>query len=185
MSQPAKAAGRVLSVLLLIALFSDAGLYLRAREGVARVAASVPVLRAGPASLPPPAGYGLGGRLILPALRPKCWAMRYSAMGCPYCRNDDRGGWAALARSLSHIGCGIYILPPNRHGSYLEGLLVPRSAKQEIYVSMSWIRRFRLGAEPTTVIVGPGGTLAWYDEGELGPRAPASALARLRAVGVR
>lgn len=132
-----------------------------------------------------PAGFTPNGRFI-PGGKPlACWAARFEIDHCEFCQADDKGEWGRLAGVLAKLSCPVFVLPPGRSAELPERDLVPRDATQELYISMDFVKQFRLTIAPTTLIFGPRGELLWSKQGELGAGDYAAAVRSVRSAGLR
>jgi hypothetical protein len=93
-------------------------------------------------------------------------AVRYASGMCPYCRRDN--GWDILAPALRKRGFQVIVLLVTAKDEFTKDAVVPQGAPQVAYVSMEWIKRFRLVATPTLLLFDASRRLIWHHEGQLG-----------------
>lgn len=109
------------------------------------------------------------------------WAVRYASPKCEFCRNDKQ--WSSLSAELQRLGLQIFAISPSANDAYPLAALVPRESRQEAYVSIEWIKQFRLRTTPTLLIFGADGRLIWchrktlsFDDKEAAIRAVSMAI---------
>jgi hypothetical protein len=134
--------------------------------------------------IPPPDGFTAKGvRVGIVPGRRAGWAVRYAANRCVYCRRDNTT-WNRLAAELQRLGYQVIDVVPSAKDHYPNDA-APRGAPQEAYVSVKWIRRFRLTVTPTLLIFGPDQRLIWSRQGMLYPADPKSAVRVIEETAAR
>jgi hypothetical protein len=73
-------------------------------------------------------------------------------------------------------GVSVAVLLPRAAEGFDRAALVPAVAPQVAFVSMEWMKRFRLTVTPTAMLFNRAGTLVWAQHGMLRPDSIASAL---------
>lgn len=136
--------------------------------------------------VPPPYGYDPVGQplnVLRPGRTVKGWVVRYAARDCHYCREDAQ--WPRLANELEDLHYQVIILLPNAKQAFSKNDLVPSDALQEAFVSMDWVKQFRLNMTPTVLIFDCNQHLIWFQRGMLSPTARESALHAVTAAKAR
>lgn len=123
------------------------------------------------------AGFGRGGTPLDLGGGTGGFAVRYASSGCPFSRIDEQ--WNVLAPKLQERGLQVVVLLPNAQDEFSKDALVPKEAQQEAYVSIEWIKRYRLTLTPTLLIFDAHRRLIWHREGSL---RPADTRAAIRAI---
>lgn len=103
------------------------------------------------------------------------WAVRYSSNNCPFCKKDE-ALWNPLESGLREIGYRVFIIVPNTQDEFPPNSDELNGARQEVYVSLGWIKHFRLTVTPTLLLFNHRGELIWSHQGMLDPIDPSSAL---------
>jgi hypothetical protein len=112
-----------------------------------------------------PLGFDRSGARVDIPPRVTGLAIRYASSRCPYCRGDKE--WHDLAARLRKRGLFVILLLPAARDEFKREAVVPDGAPQEAYVSIGWIKRYRLTATPTLLLFDEGRRLIWHREGQL------------------
>jgi hypothetical protein len=112
-------------------------------------------------------GYSAASTKIAVGFAPtRGWAVRYASQTCEYCRADEPQ-WSRLKSRLLENGYRIYVIPPNAQGAYPEGASAIFGTTQIPYVSVGWIKQYRLVGTPTTLLFNGSGKMIWAHLGEI------------------
>ena len=129
----------------------------------------------------PPNGYtSAGSKDVFDAKNDPGWVVRYAAVDCRYCREDEPL-WHQLSTKLQRRGYKVIVMVPAARDAYPSNAEALDGATQEVFVSMSWITRFRLNGTPTLLIIERERGLIWAHDGMLDAEDSAAAL---KAIGV-
>ena len=115
----------------------------------------------------PPDGISVDGKRIrlAPSSTP-LWAIRYAAQGCEYCREDEPV-WNDLATALRAHGFVVITVVPSARDGRPDDNAVLSSDREEVYVNIGWIKRYRLSMTPTVLIFKRDRGLVWQHQGTL------------------
>lgn len=164
----------VLSAIVALDAALVAGKQLAARE---LYAALSPFARAA-GQIPLPAGYLSDGARYHPPQAFKCALLEYTSTECEYCRAGAPAA-AELVQKAQARGCTTILISPAPSELPVR---MPPGQLALAYVAPKWLSLApHLQLEPTTVLLAPGGRIAWYRTGELTARSVRQALARLRS----
>jgi hypothetical protein len=128
--------------------------------------------------IPLPVGYLSDGARYRPPQTFKCALLEYTSTECEYCRAGAPAA-AKLEHEAGARGCTTLVISPAPNE--LPARMQPGQVALA-YVAPQWLSLApHLQLEPTTVLLAPGGKIAWYRTGELTARSVVQALARLRS----
>ena len=100
--------------------------------------------------------------------------IRYASRTCGYCARDTV--WPRLAEAMRLKGVSVAVLLPRAAEGFDPAALVPAQVPQVAFVSMEWMKRYRLTVTPTAMLFNRAGKLVWAQHGMLRPDSIASAL---------
>ena len=112
-------------------------------------------------------GYSATGeRVVFPSGSVRGVAIRYAWPGCPYCRADEQR-WNTLKSQLVAKGYRIYVIPPAADDAYPIGSPEIADSTQITYVNVGWIKKYRLSATPTTLLLNCRTKIIWTHAGAM------------------
>ena len=120
-----------------------------------------------PMSYQQPIGFAQGGAPLDFANSGSGFAVRFASDKCPFSRGDEQ--WKALAPMLQVRGIPITALLPSAEQAFPTFSMVPFGAPQAAYISIDWMKRYRLSLTPTLLIFDADRRLVWHREGALTP----------------
>lgn len=173
----------VMPFLIIMVLAADGTMFLYVRD--ANGAQGVDLLyRTKDGPIPLPEGFTSdGARVGSDGEHAAGLVVRYAAAMCPYCRADRQ--WVPLSARLQRRGYRVVFILPFAKDRYADKDVIPRGAPQEAYISMEWIRHFRLTLTPTVLMFGPHQNLVWAHQGVLSASDVRSAIHAAQAAGRR
>jgi len=169
---------RCIGVALGMLIVLDSFLYLQAKTKLDHVAQDTTILYRSPDktnTIGPPDGFNSSSiKVDITRKSNKGWVVRYAAKNCEFCRADEPR-WNQMSADLQRLGYSVIFIVPQASEAYPDNSLALMGTREEVYVNLEWVKRFRLSMTPTLLIFAPDQKLLWFHQGALGPADPASA----------
>lgn len=167
------------AALLGVLIVTDTALMMcvRSLSGESQAAASAAFRRpgSGDGPTPRPDGFTTSGGSLNRVLNSRAGlVVRYAARTCGYCTRDTQ--WSRLAPQLVRSGYQVLVLLPTAGEAYAGNNVIPSGAPQAAFISMEWLKRFRLTMTPSLLIFSRTGQLIWSRQGMLSPGDPEAAM---------
>jgi len=96
---------------------------------------------------------------------PSGWVVRYASNGCIYCKLDHE--WERLAYQLEQENFRIITLLPNEMNQFDDAQIIPKTARQMVFIKMDWAKQFRFIGTPSVIIFDNNGHVLWHRTGML------------------
>ena len=159
----------ILTATLAIVVLANVALTVQGTHSLTGEVAAMDSIRrstpAGPAAAVD--GFEANWKRLEPLSSHSGWAVRYAAKTCAFCAEDTQ--WERLSAQLIKSGFKVTVLLPSADEAYPAQSLVPAGAPQIAFVSMDWMKQFRITITPSLLLFDRSGRLIWQQQGVLSP----------------